>query len=345
MNDKALYIGVDSGGTRTNIAIRSSPDLGVNVQYEVSESLDGSLAPAMYPRVLRKILARVDSVVASHGLQGVPGFLFISAAGFSMSTRDHFSSTLQEVCPEHMNGRIVVAGVANDAVSLLMGLRAKAVVIAGTGSNIVLEPESGFVQIGGHDWVACDQGSGFWIGLRAIRQAFRDLESGSESTLLQRLYDTYGIRHNDSKKLIEKAYDLSINDPSTKREIARFAASVCGAAERGDVAAQNIVKAEAEELADLMAVGLRRHFSDEKLGSGFKIVQAGSVIANPFYRSSFENQIEMRLRSAYPVTADLQWVSVVTGLDAAAQLAQDLASTSVSGLRASLAYRPVVIRF
>jgi N-acetylglucosamine kinase-like BadF-type ATPase len=345
MNENSIFIGIDSGGTRTNVLISSTADLEISGQYEVGESLSGAVASQSYPRVLHKILTRADSLIARNAPAGARVYVFISAAGFSVASREEFMATLRRVCPDHIGGRITAAGAANDAVSLIMGLRAAAVVIAGTGSNIVLAPSSGFVQIGGHNWVACDQGSGFWIGLGAIRRAFRDLEAGTESTLLERLYETYGIHQHDTAALIEKAYDLAVNDHSTKRDIARFAASVCGAAERGDVASQNIVKAEAEALADLMAVGLRRHFLDEDLAAGITVVQAGSVMANEFYRASFENQLEMRLRSPHPTAAELNWKRVWTGLDAAIQLAQDLAEGSMDVGSVAVAFRPVVIRF
>lgn len=337
-----IFIGVDSGGTRTNVQVVSE-DGSINAQYEVGESLSGAVAPELYPRVLRKILASAEPLLSKNAAADARVYMFISAAGFSAWSKESFVTTLHEVCPQQLGGRIVAAGAANDAVSMLLGIRANAVVIAGTGSNIVLSIGSEFVQIGGHNWVACDEGSGFWIGLRAIRRAFRDLESGTESTLLARLYDAYGIRHGDSEQLIKKAYDLSVNDKSTKREIARFAASVCGAAERGDVAAQDIVKQEAEELADLMAVGLRRYFTDDQLEKGLPIVQAGSVLANNFYRASFENQIEMRLRSGHPVS--INWKSDATGVSAAVQLANDLANGSPPGMDSAVAFRPVVVRF
>ena len=49
-----------------------------------------------------------------------------------------------------------------------------------------------------------DYGGGFWIGLKAIRQAYRDYESGVDSVLLQRLRQVYGIRPDDHHGLIAK---------------------------------------------------------------------------------------------------------------------------------------------
>ena len=82
-----------------------------------------------------------------------------------------------------------------------------------------------------------------------------------------------------------------------KRKIARFAAEVCNAAERGDHDSQNIVKLEAEDLADVMAGSLRRWFGAVESLDGLSLVQCGSVMNNTFYRSTFESQLGMRLRS------------------------------------------------
>ncbi len=345
MDESSIFVGIDSGATRTNVVITSSADLGISADYEVAESLSGAVSSKAYPGVLHNILTRADAVIAASAPAEVKAYLFIGAAGFSVASRAEFVTILQQVCPDHLGGRIAAAGAANDAVNLILGSRAAAAVIAGTGSSILLAPRSGYVQIGGHDWVACDQGSGFWIGLTGIRQAYKDLESGRESALLERLYLAYGVQQHDSAALIEKAYGLAVNDQSTKRSIARFAASVCAAAELGDVVAQNIVKAEAEALADLLAVGLRRHFLDEELAAGITVVQAGSVLANEFYRASFENQLEMRLRSPNPATAALNWKRVWTGLEAASQLAQDLAAGTLDVTNSEVAFRPVVVRF
>ena len=99
------------------------------------------------------------------------------------------------------------------------------------------------------------------LGCLQTRRAYGDLEAGIDSVLLQRLREQYGIQRTTTAASIEKLRDLAIADSNMKREIARFAASVCGAALRGDAEAQNIVKAEAEDLADVTAGALRRCYS------------------------------------------------------------------------------------
>ena len=143
--------------------------------------------------------------LARSGLTGASVNLFVSAAGYSPSVREDFMDAANEVVPTLLGGGIRVTGFANDATSLLLGHDADGVIIAGTGSNVLVRSRDGELhQIGGHEWVACDYGSGFWIGLNAIRRAYRDWEEGNDTVLLQRLHQEYGIREDDEKRLIAK---------------------------------------------------------------------------------------------------------------------------------------------
>lgn len=343
-----IFVGVDSGGTRTNVQILqwegtvSPPKVS---SYEVSETLSGALQESKIPSTLRSILAPLEMRVSEPPFDSLPIHLWISAAGFAEWTRDRFVTALDELTPDLLGQRIRAVGIANDAVSLLLGFRADGIVIAGTGSNVIIRGEGGgLYQSGGHEWVACDYGSGFWIGLRAIRAAYRDLEDGHRSVLLQRLREVYGVRPEDDRALIHRLRDLGVGDENVKKEVARFAADVCHASERGDAMAQNIVKSEAEELADVTAGALRRTVPREKLETGIHIVQCGSLIGNPFYRSSFETQLEMRLLSGTEQPVKFEWQRVVTGSESAVRLAQDLLVDPEQYLGLDSAFRPAIVQ-
>lgn len=341
-----VFVGVDSGGTRTNVEIVVEDARGDkrSSSYEVGESLSGALSPSLIPQVLGRILAPLHLRLEDLAADDLPVFIWISAAGYSPWTRDDFTVALQDLGPTTLGGAIQSIGVANDAVSLLLGSRADGIVIAGTGSSVIVRsPEGQLHQAGGHEWVACDYGSGFWIGLKAIRRAYQDYEAGNDSVLLQRLRQVYGIRTDDNRGLIAKLRDLAIADPNMKKEIARFTASVCDAAERGDREAQNIVKGEAEELADVTAGLLRRQFAMDELTRGLGVVQCGSLLGNTMYRTSFEGQIELRLRSGIEQRVTISWQRVTTGGAACVRLAKDLPESPTDLLRLDIAFRPTIV--
>src|SRR5215472_18326584 len=66
---------------------------------------------------------------------------------------------------------------------------------------------------------AMTDGSGFWVGLNAIRAAYRDFASGTDSVLLQRFRQVYGIRNDDGRAFIAKLRDLAIADSNMKRRL------------------------------------------------------------------------------------------------------------------------------
>jgi N-acetylglucosamine kinase-like BadF-type ATPase len=343
-----IFVGVDSGGTRTNVQIlewEGTVEPPRVSSYEVSETLSGALQEGQIPGMLRSILAPLEMRAHEPPFDCLPVHLWISAAGFAEWTRDRYVAALDELAPDLLGERIRSVGIANDAVSLLLGFRADGIVIAGTGSNVIIRgPGDVLYQSGGHEWVACDYGSGFWIGLRAIRAAYRDLEDGSRSVLLQRLREVYGVRPGDDRDLIHRLRDLAIGDENVKKEVARFAADVCHASERGDAAAQNIVKSEAEELADVTAGALRRTVSREQLEKGIRMVQCGSLIGHPFYRASFEAQLEMRLLSGTDKSVQFDWHRVITGSESAVRLAQDLLVDPDQYLGLDDAFRPAIVQ-
>ncbi|MCG5431987.1 hypothetical protein LV457_06740 [Mycobacterium sp. MYCO198283] len=342
----AVLVGVDSGGTRTNVEILvDSPTGTATAKYEAGDSLSGALDPALIPKILGRILAplpaRLDQLVTS----SLPISIWVSAAGYTPWTRDEFTNALHQLGPT-LGDEVTAIGAANDAVSLLVGSGAQGIVIAGTGSSVLVRDTNGDIhQAGGHEWVACDYGSGFWIGLEAIRKAFRDFEAGNDSVLLQRLRQAYGVRSSDDRGLIAKMRDLAIADPNMKREIARFTADVCGAAERGDTDAQNLVKSAAEDLADVTAVALRRRFTLEELSRGLKLVQCGSLLNNYFYRSAFEAQIEMRLRSGFESQVRIEWDRALTAEGACLALARRMSSEHRDLVRLPIEFRPTIVQF
>lgn len=344
-------IAVDSGGTRTSIAVQEKGDDGPTYTRQLDLVLDGTLDPDHYPGVLREILSSLEPHWADRDLAEEPAVVYISAAGFAAPTRLDFHDSLGEVLPHVLGGSLKSAGAGNDAVSLLLGYDADGVVIAGTGSNVVVRGSDGAAhQVGGDDWVAGDFGSGFWIGLRAIRQASKDLEAGVDSNVLTAFREVYGInrRRNFDESITAKFIELAVADADMKAEIARFAARICQAASDRIVEAQDLVKEEAEDLADSTARALQRRFTSDHLATGLVLVQSGSLLFNDFYRSAYESHLQLRLGSLGPDAAPINWINTRTGIDSALRLARRLATNGDltrgnDGLPVGL--RPVVAHY
>jgi N-acetylglucosamine kinase-like BadF-type ATPase len=338
------YVGIDSGGTRTNVTILfEGSDGDRSATYESGDSLSGALSPSLMSVTLRRMMAPLPRRLEDLGASSSGIYLWISAAGYTEWTRNDMIRAMEDAIPAV--GEVRAMGCANDGISVLLGSRADGIVIAGTGSTTIIRSRAGeLVQAGGHEWVACDDGSGFWIGLNAIRTAYRDFASGTDSVLLQRFRQVYGIRNDDRPAFIAKLRDLAIADSNMKKEIARFAASVCDAAVRGDPAAQDIVKKHSEDLADVSASLVRRQFSSSDLATGIAIIEVGGLLSNELYRSSFEAQLELRLRIGLDERAVVTWQRAVTATSACIQLARDVKEGNTGFLKLALAFRPAVVR-
>lgn len=332
-----LLIAIDTGGTRTSIEMMTATG-GLVRRAESSGVFSGAQSSADYAAALSEILSATEKLLESDNADG-RAYAFIGAAGFAESTSSRFLDAIHEVVPSALGGRIAAMGVGNDAISLLLGHDAEGVVIAGTGSNVLVRDRAGRIrQTGGEEWVASDQGSGFWIGLRAIRRAFSDFETGRDSALLEHLYEVYDIEPGDAASMSAAMRGLVAGE-GLKSSIARFAAATCTAAERGDTDAQDIVTAEAEDLADRVAGALRRAFSEEELSAEVRVVQCGSLLGDDVYRSVFESQIHRRLAST------IHWKRVETGTEAQLALARRLQESGDDWTTLPAQFRPVVVRF
>lgn len=341
-----VFIAVDSGGTRTNVEV-SVPGDGFGVRrFEVPDSLSGVLPRSEYAGAIRHIFAPIESYWHQHDVPDMPVYVFFGAAGFAAASRSSFLEILHESLPDFLNGNIKAAGACNDTSALLWGHDADGAIVAGTGSNVLVRTRDGQVhQAGGHDWVATDYGAGFWVGLEAIRQVARDLESAENTVLLNRFREVYGIFGEEESDIIARFRALAVSDSRLKADIARFAAAVCSAAELGDLAAQNIVKNEAEDLADSVSRIIRRRFSQDDLSDRVPtLVQCGSLLANDFYRSAFESQVRMRL-SPGREGETISWLRTKNGIEAVMNLAQRLPGDTSDLLEVSLTYRPAIARF
>ena len=288
-----MLVAVDCGGTGSRARVVVD---GVTRRFEGAATLSGYLEPTLIPQVMREILAPVEAAV------GAPASVVvrIGAAGFVDSVRAEYRRAALAVLADGFGGAVREVSVANDAIALLVGHDADGVVVAGTGSNVlVTSPVQGVepVQRGGHDWVAADDGSGFWIGLDGVRRVARDVDDGVHSVLRDAFCRTY-----DTADPVRTFRELAVAGPTMKARIARFAAAVCAAADRADPAAAAIVAAQAQALAGLVD----RAAAAAGRSGRLRLVGCGGLLTAPTYRAAVDAH----------VASDVEWTVVPDCLDA-----------------------------
>jgi N-acetylglucosamine kinase-like BadF-type ATPase len=142
--------------------------------------------------------------------------------------------------------------------------------VCGTGSIAWGRNGAGDVaRAGGWGWHLGDEGSGFWIGVRAVREALRAADGRGPATRLQdSLIAHFEIARPE--QILRAVYDGEF----PRHRVSAFAVRVEEAALAGDEAARSILAAAANELV-LAAASVR-----ERLGlaaAAYDVVLSGGT--------------------------------------------------------------------
>lgn len=163
--------------------------------------------------------------------------------------------------------------ICNDTrIGLAAGSSSKngIMIICGTGSNCYGINEKGEeANANGWDYILGDEGSGYEVGLKALRALMRAYDGRGEKTLLsETILEDLNIK--DISELIRWAYSESFS----KEKIATVAETVCRTAEMGDKISIKILEEEAEEaVISVGAVANKLNLSNKE----FDLVLGGSV--------------------------------------------------------------------
>lgn len=148
-------------------------------------------------------------------------------------------------------------------------------VIAGTGSNAIGRGVSGrLVSAGGWGPMLGDEGSGFWIGLEAIRAALRERDrsgvGGATSILLGEIERAWEL--GSLGELVALANRRGGQEGAVP-DFAALGPLVARCAEQGDALAGSVLERAGEELAELVGVVFRRLGAAE-----IEVAYTGSVL-------------------------------------------------------------------
>jgi N-acetylmuramic acid 6-phosphate etherase len=246
-DEPLLVLGIDGGGTKTTAIVAARGTDGSLVAIG-----RGGGGPAN-PRssgwdVARQNLDRaMDEAFAAAGRPRAP----VAALCLALAGSGHASVRDQayQWCGERKLAR--VWQVVHDAQIVLragtpdgMGVA----LISGTGSLAYGQtPDGRSARAGGWGYLLGDEGSGYAIGLAALRAIVRAADQRGPATgLTAALLGQLELR--SPGELIPRLY----GDPEVRRSVASLAPSVLAVAGAGDSVAQRIVEHAAGELCDLV---------------------------------------------------------------------------------------------
>ncbi len=239
-------LGVDGGGTKTTVLIA---DLCGN---KISRAVSGasSYKSIGKNRAIKNLNNGIFEAISN---LKTPEEVYFKSSCFGFAGNDtekdfrvYKEISFNDVLVSYLNPEKTI--ICNDTrIGIEAGSRNKnkIIIIAGTGSNCFGINENG-EQAGasGWDYLLADEGSGYRVGLRALKAVMRAYDGRSEKTLLTRTI----IKALNLKEVLDLT-GWAYEGPFSKAKISPLAKTVCETANMGDKISKDILVEEAEESA------------------------------------------------------------------------------------------------
>ncbi len=280
-----FVIGIDGGGTKTLGAI-AGEDGKIIAQHEV-----GSTNPHSNPLdvVRANLKALTENLLGQAGAKAED--VKAICLGMAGVDRPEDKPMVKNLVNEFLPEADVLP--VNDGVIALTGGALKPygiIVISGTGSIAFgINKESERVRAGGWGHILGDEGSGYTIALRGLREIMRSHDGRTGHTKLQDLMLGH-LKLERPDQLLGWIRDINAN----KAEIAALSRLVHQAANEGDETATRILREEAEELAEIVEAVSRKLFPGEQ--KDYEVIVAGGNLrkADGFF-GMFNDSLAKRL--------------------------------------------------
>lgn len=269
-------LGVDAGATKTECLLAD----------ERGSILAKARGPgANFQLFTEDEVAFALGALVSQVLPGPRGLADALCVGIAGAGRERDFQVMRRIL-EHL-GVARENLVTHDAlIALVAGAseRYGVVLIVGTGAAAFgVDREGREARAGGWGPLLGDEGSAYWMGLRALRAVMRAYDGRAAKTLLERpILSRLGI--DDVEAMVHRVYRQL-----AREEIAALAPLVQQAADLGDGEAQSIIDDAAREFVRAVESVIGRL---DLAGKSFPLVLSGGLWkAVPVLRQDFENII------------------------------------------------------
>lgn len=303
---REVVLGIDGGGTRTRAAIADGEKILAFAENGSIKRLRVGAEAAE-----QNLRALLSEVYWKAGVSGVRA----ASAGVASAVMPGVQEWIQAVFSEFGVQRSEVVGDEIIALDAAFKGSSGILQIAGTGTNCIgRAPDGGRETAGGWSSRLGDEGSGYWIGLHAVRRALRAYDREEPTRIL----DVVGKIWNTPT--MEELVNLGDSTPGP--DFAALAPAISELAEEGDAVALGVLQQAAADLVEsvlLVRAKLRRkhHVAGE-----VQVAWIGSVLGKArIVREGFF----AGLRAAAPQMPVFD--HEVKGIDGAIWRAQQLAES------------------
>ncbi len=278
MKKERYYLGIDGGGSKTTAVVFNQN--GEFICKACGESINYySVGLENARNSLKDIIAALSQKEFDCTVIGMSAL----AERASDEETENFCSGIIESNKIIMDSDLFVALEAMETDGEC------AVVISGTGSMAICRSSDGSItHAGGFGYILGDEGSGYAIGISAIKAAIRAAENcAPETSLTAKCLEYFTV--NNIYDLIDLFYEKTVS----RKKIAAFAKEVMLCAESGDSVSIEIMKAEAKLLSETALSLLKEKKKDISVGLWGGVFQNNTIFRKEFCEhlseSGFDN--------------------------------------------------------
>jgi N-acetylglucosamine kinase-like BadF-type ATPase len=259
------FLGLDAGGTSTRAALADDKRI-------LGRAKNGSIKVMRVSTAVAEanLRALLDEVAKSSGVPITEvASTCVGTAGNTIST---VTGWIWQTLGPMLRGDLVVCGDVEIALDAAFPGEAGVLVMAGTGSNTLGRTSKGeLLTVGGWGPMLADEGSGHWIGLRALRAAIREHDERGSSELLTALAGQW--KADTLEQVVEMAHMVPTPD------FAALTRTVVEVAAKGNRLAHSVLLGGGRALGEDASLALRKVLALEPTAPR-RVAFTGSVLEN-----------------------------------------------------------------
>jgi len=255
-------LGIDGGGTRTRASIVTDERVLAFAENGSIKRLrvGAEVAEENLRALLKEVFAQAGVPGVSAACAGVASASMPGVAEWVTTVFNDFGVTRSEVVGDEV---IALDAAFKGGPGILQ--------IAGTGSNCIGRAPGGAREsAGGWSSRLGDQGSGYWIGLHALRRALSAYDHEQPTRILERVGQLWGTHTIDEL--------VNLGDSTPGPDFATLAPLISQLAEEGDAVAGEVLQQAAADLVDFVLLVREKLRRKHKLTGEVPVAWIGSVI-------------------------------------------------------------------
>jgi len=284
-------LGVDGGATKTFVQITDISGKVISESKYSSSNFKSVGIESARENIGKAILKAIESIKHSNKFTFKYACLGLAGNDSAMDDDTYRKIIFDSDIKDYIDPARTL--ICNDTrVGLAAGSNSKnrIIIICGTGSSCFgINEEGKEAKANGWDYILGDEGSGYDIGLKALRACIRAYDGRGEKTLLSRI-----IIEDLKIKNIPDLVDWTYSSTFFKNKIATLARTVCATAEKGDkISAKILEEAALEAVNSITVVAHKLNLVDKE----FDLVFVGKVFkCEKYFKSIIIEKIKDKFK-------------------------------------------------